>query len=176
MKLANLSEKKIAIMVASGFNEAGFIAIQRVMLDAGAKLKIISREAGLTNAWNGTSWGMSFPADATLSTALAVDYDGLIIPAGKRHVEILENEPHAKRVLRAFMREDMPVLLQGEAVTMLELIDGTVDRQNARSDGSDQAIVTDRRLVTVAAPGAELDELLAFDAAVGSVVGESCAA
>ena len=66
MKLAHLSGKTIAIMVASGFDENGFIAIQRVMLQAGAKLKIVSREAGLTNAWNGTGWGMSYPADATL--------------------------------------------------------------------------------------------------------------
>ena len=42
MKLAHLSGKTIAIMVASGFDETGFIAIQRAMMDAGAKLKIIS--------------------------------------------------------------------------------------------------------------------------------------
>ena len=94
------------------------------MMEAEAKLKIVSREAGLTNAWNGTGWGMSYPADATLSTVLAIDYDGLIIPAGKRHIDTLENEAHAKRVLRAFLREDMPVMLQGEATAMLRLIDG----------------------------------------------------
>ncbi|MEC8654481.1 MAG: peptidase, family C56, partial [Pseudomonadota bacterium] len=76
MKLAHLSGKTIAIMVASGFDETGFIAIQRTMMDAGAKLKIISREAGLTNAWKGTGWGISYPVDATLSTTLAIDYDG----------------------------------------------------------------------------------------------------
>ncbi|MDP4925741.1 MAG: hypothetical protein NWR44_07955, partial [Alphaproteobacteria bacterium] len=50
MKLSNFSGKTIAIMVASGFDETGFIAIQRAMLNAGAKLRIVSREAGLTNA------------------------------------------------------------------------------------------------------------------------------
>ena len=39
MKLAHLSGKTIAIMVASGFDETGFIAIQRAMMEAGAKLK-----------------------------------------------------------------------------------------------------------------------------------------
>ena len=107
MKLANLSGKTIAIMVASGFDETGFIAIQRVMMQAGAKLRIISREVGLTNAWNGSGWGMSYPADSTLSTALAIDYDGLIVPDGKRHIDTLQNEAHAKRVLRAFLREDI---------------------------------------------------------------------
>ena len=97
MKLAYLSGKKVAIMVASGFDETGFIAIQRAMVDAKAKLKIISREAGLTNAWNGTGWGMSYPADATLSTVLAIDYDGLIIPAGM----------HIRRLACQFGRRDV---------------------------------------------------------------------
>ena len=174
MKLAHLSVKTIAIMVASGFDETGFIAIQRAMMDAEAKLKIISREAGLTNAWNGTGWGMSYPADATLSTALAIDYDGLIIPAGKRHIDTLENEAHAKRVLRAFLREDMPVLLQGDATAMLQLIDGAADRPHATAAAV--APVVDGCLVTIGAASADLAEIEAFDAAVGSVVDESCAA
>lgn len=176
MKLANLSGKTIAIMVASGFDEIGFIAIQRAMMQAGAKLRIISREAGLTNAWNGTGWGMSYPADSTLSNALAIDYDGLIVPAGKRHIDTLQNEAHAKRVLRAFLREDMPVLLQGEATALLQLIDDAADRPHATADEANTAPVVDGRLVTVATASAELPELQAFDAAVGAAIDESCAA
>ena len=176
MKLAHLSGKTIAIMVASGFDETGFIAIQRAMMEAGAKLKILSREAGLTNAWNGSGWGMSYPADATLSTALAIDYDGLIIPAGKRHIETLENEAHAKRVLRAFLREDMPVLLQDDATAMLQLVDGAANRPHATADDPGGALVVDGRLVTTAAAHDDLAELEAFDVAVGSIVDESCAA
>ena len=181
MKLANLSGKTIAIMVASGFDETGFIAIQRAMMQAGAKLRIISREAGLTNAWNGASWGMSYPADSTLSNALAIDYDGLIVPAGKRHIDTLQNEAHAKRVLRAFLREDMPVLLQGEATALLQLIDEAANRPHATADGAaaddaKTAPVVDGRLVTVATASAELSELQAFDAAVCAAIDESCAA
>ena len=176
MKLANLSGKTIAIMVASGFDETGFISIQRAMMQAGAKLRIISREVGLTNAWNGTGWGMSYPADSTLSAALAIDYDGLIVPAGKRHIDTLQNEAHAKRVLRAFLREDMPVLLQGEATALLQLIDDAADRLHATTDDANAAPIVDGRLVTVAAASGELPELQAFDTAVGSAIDESFAA
>ena len=186
MKLANLSGKTIAIMVASGFDRTGFIAIQSAMMQAGAKLRIISREAGLTNAWNGAGWGMSYPADSTLSTALAIDYDGLIVPAGKRHIDTLQNEAHAKRVLRAFLRENMPVLLQGEATALLQLIDDAANRPHATAvdttadgaaaDDAKTAPVVDGRLVTVATTSAELSELEAFDAAVCAVIDESCAA
>ena len=116
MNLSNFSGKTIAIMVASGFDETAFIAIQRAIMTAGGKLRVVSREAGLTNAWNGIGWGMSYPVDATLSTTLAVDFDALIIPSGSRHIESLKAEAHAKRVLRAFLREEMPVLLQGGGV------------------------------------------------------------
>ena len=176
MKFANFSGKTIAIMVASGFDEAGFIAIQRAMMDAGAKLKIISREAGLANAWNGTSWGMSYPTDSTLSTTLAIDYDGLIIPGGKRHIETLKNEAHAKRVLGAFLRETMPVLLIGDASELLLLIEGATDRPRVTTSDTDAAPVVDRRLVTAVATSSNLLGLQAFDAAFGSESDESYAA
>ena len=174
MSLSNFSGKTIAIMVASGFDETGFITIQRAMMSADARLRIVSREAGLTNAWNGTGWGMSYPADSTLSTALAIDYDALIVPAGSRHVESLKNEVHAKRVLRAFLREDMPVLLQGEAVALLSLIDEAASR--AKHVGDEPAPVVDRNLVTISAASGQLEELIALDDVLAIAEAESRAA
>ena len=123
MKLSNFSGKTVAVMVASGFDEDLFIALQRAMMSVNAKLRIVSRETGLTNAWNGSSWGMSYPADSTLSTTLAIDYDALIIPSGERHVTSLAGEAHAKRIIRAFTRENMPVLTLGDGAQLLDLVD-----------------------------------------------------
>ena len=123
MQLSNFTGKTVAIMVASGFDEDTFIAIQRAMMSVNAKLRVISRDAGLTNAWNGSGWGMSYPVDSTLSTTLAIDYDVLIIPSGERHVTTLTPEAHAKRLMRAFTREDMPVLVLEEAAALLDLVD-----------------------------------------------------
>ena len=176
MKLANLSDKTIAIMVASGFDETTFVRIQRAMMEAEAKLKIVSREAGLTNAWRGTGWGMSYPADARLSTVLAIDYDGLIIPAGKRHIESLENEAHAKRVLRAFLRENMPVMLQGEATAMLKLMDGIADRPQADVDEVGRRPVVNGHLVTIDVARDDLAELEAFNTLFGPDFDKSYAA
>ena len=176
MRLAHLSGKTIAIMVASGFEETTFVAIQRAMMEAEAKLKIVSREPGLTNAWRGTGWGMSYPADARLSTVLAIDYDGLIIPAGKRHIDSLQNEAHAKRVLRAFLREDMPVMLQGEATAMLKLIDGMADNPQAEVDAVGRRLSVNGRLVTTDVVRDDLAELEAFDTIFKSIFNESYAA
>ena len=161
MNLSKFSGKTIAIMVSNGFEEVGFIAIQRAMMNAGAKLKVVSRETGLTNAWSGDGWGMSYPVDATLSTALAIDYNALIVPAGPRHIESLKSEAHAKRVLRAFLREDMPVLLQGDAVALIELIEEASSRTS--SDFNDKAPVVDRNLVTISEATETLQELAALN-------------
>ena len=174
MKLANFSGKTIAIMVASGFDEVAFIAIQRAMMTAGGKLKVVSREVGLTKAWSGNGWGMSYPADATLSTTLAIDYDALIVPSGSRHVESLKTEAHAKRVLRAFLREDMPVLLQGEAIEMLNLIDDASAR--LRATETEKGPLVDGNLVTIKSASKTLDELLALNNLIPDDSSESCAA
>ena len=174
MKLSNFSGKTIAIMVASGFDEAAFIAIQRAMMTAGGKLKVVSREVGLTSAWNGTGWGMSYPADATLSTTLAIDYDALIVPSGSRHIESLKTEAHAKRVLRAFLRENMPVLLQGEAISLIDLIEGDAGRLQIST--VDKVPVVDRNLVTITAASEALDELKALNDLMTTDPGESFAA
>ena len=136
MQLSNLTGRTVAIMVASGFDEDTFIAIQRAMMSVNAKLRVIC-DAGLTNAWNGSGWGMSYPVDGTLATTLAVDYDALIVPTGERHIATLSGEAHAKRLMRAFTREEMPVLLLDDAASLLDLVDMAAP---AIADGADVAV------------------------------------
>ena len=143
MQLSNFTGKTVAIMVASGFDEEIFIAIQRAMMSVNAKLRVISRDAGLTNAWNGSGWGMSYPVDSTLSTTLAIDYDALIIPSGERHVTTLSPEAHAKRLMRAFTREEMPVLVLEEASALPALC---THHQRLRSRSSKPLILIRRFL------------------------------
>jgi putative intracellular protease/amidase len=117
---ASLSAKKFAIMVAHGFAEEGFIAVQRAMMQATAQLKVIAPHGGLANGRSESGIGMSYPVDAQLSETLAIDYDGLVIPAGQMHLDKLADEPHAARIIRAFQREDMPILAIGAAAGLLE--------------------------------------------------------
>jgi protease I len=117
---------------------------------------------------------MSYPADATLSTTLAIDYDALIVPSGSRHIENLKTDAHAKRVLRAFLREDMPVLLQGEAISLIDLIENNADRPTVSNGGG--VPVVDRNLVTIAAASEALDELKALNDLMTTDAGESFAA
>lgn len=135
MTTTTLSDKKIAIMVANGFDEARFIEIQKMLLAINARLKVIAPGAGLAHGRNGDQAGMSYPVDAQLAETLAVDYDGLVIPSGEQHIGVLSEELHASRIIRAFMRENMPVLVQGNAIDLVAEIDNTIDGESIKSAG-----------------------------------------
>ena len=122
----SLSAKKIAIMVSAGFDEAQFIDIQKSMMANHGWLKVVANKPGLVNGARDGMLGMAYPVDATIAETLAIDYDGLVIPGGEKHIATLSEEPHALRILRAFLRESMPVLLIEEAATMLDHIESDV--------------------------------------------------
>ena len=135
MATTTLSDKKIAIMVANGFDEARFIEIQKMLLAVNARLKVIAPGVGLAHGRNGDQAGISYPVDAQLSETLAVDYDGLVIPSGDQHISVLSDELHASRIIRAFMRENMPVLVQGNSIDLVAEIDKDIDGEAIKSAG-----------------------------------------
>ena len=118
-----LTGENIAIMIANGFDEVEFVEPQKQLLAAGAAVKAVSRANGLVNGWYDGSWGHFFPVDADLADTLAVDYAGIVVPGGVRSVEKLAEDPHAKRVLKAFMRAGMPVALIGDATSLMIAIE-----------------------------------------------------
>ena len=134
MAQQSLSAKKMAIMVSAGFDENQFINIQKSMMSSNGWLKVISNKPGLVNGTNNGMLGMAYPVDAVLSETLAIDYDGLIIPGGAAHIEKLKAEPHAIRILKAFLRESMPVLFIDDAVDMLSLTDSDIAANDLSSD------------------------------------------
>lgn len=138
MTTTTLSDKKIAIMVANGFDEARFVEVQKMLLAINARLKVIAPGPGLVHGRNGVQAGMSYPVDAQLSETLAVDYAGLVIPSGDQHVSVLSEELHASRIIRAFMREKMPVMVQGNALDLIAEIDNNIDAEGLKSTGSSE--------------------------------------
>ena len=155
-----LDGKLVVILVANGFDETEFTEPQRRMIQAGATVKVASRANGLVNGWYENSWGHFFPVDADLAETLAIDYDGLIVPGGSRGIEKLFEDAHARRIVAAFMRENMPVLLLSDATRMLlatetaagrmvtSSADVRADLEAAGSVWQEQTAVLDNRLVT----------------------------
>ena len=130
-----LSGQKIAIMVADGFDEKNFVEIQKMLMGQNAQLKVISASIGLVQGRTGAQLGMSYPVDSQLSETLAVDYDALIIPTGETHLATLAEELHCARIIKAFLRENMPVLVQGDALNLISEIETAIQADLVRGQG-----------------------------------------
>jgi len=159
----SLSAKKMAIMVSAGFDETQFINVQKSMMSQNGWLKVISNKPGLVNGTNNGMLGMAYPVDAVLSETLAIDYDGLIIPGGAAHIEKLKGEPHALRILRAFLREDMPVLFIEEALDLL----GEADSDIVSSDFNDDDVSLVKNVVRASASASMSAALSSLAQALG---------
>ena len=139
-----LDGKIIALMVSNGFDEVEFTEPQKRLIDLGAKVKVVSRVKSLVNGWYEGGWGHFFPVDVNVSETLAIDYDGLIVPGGIRSVDKMFDDPHAKRILKAFLRANMPVLLIGDGVKLLIASDYVVGKSLTSSLGVKENLVLAR--------------------------------
>jgi protease I len=155
-----LDGKTIVLMVSNGFDEIEFTDLQKRLIDLGAAVRVVSRVKSLVNGWYEGGWGHFFPVDGDVSETLAVDYDGLIVPGGIRSVDKMFDDPHSKRILRAFLRANMPVLLIGDAVKLLISSDYVVGKSltsspsvkenlvSADADWKNEPLVIDNNLIT----------------------------
>lgn len=114
-----LAAMKIAVLMANGFDEKTFLTAQKAVQEQGAMMKIISTNQGLVNGWNGTNWGHNYAVDASLNTALGVDYDALIIPGGTRSMDKLKMTAHTRRFISSFMAAQKPVIAMGDAMMLM---------------------------------------------------------
>jgi putative intracellular protease/amidase len=165
-----LAGKTVAILVANGFQEIDMTEPQRALLGAGATPKLVSPEQGLVNGWHGKAWGHYFPVDANLSSALAADFDGLLIPGGERGVDKLTGTAHTTRFVRGFMDGGKPVAAIGRGVQLLadaERVSGRTlsadedmaDRlREAGATLAEETITVDTNLLT-AVDGAEVEAI-----------------
>jgi len=117
-----LAGKKIAVLVASGFEEIQMTEPQKALLALGATLKLVGPES-LVNGWHGDAWGHYFPVDAQISSMLSADYDMLLVPGGARSMIKLAQTPHTKRIVSAFVDDLKPVALLGHGVEVLVFAD-----------------------------------------------------
>lgn len=155
-----LSGTKIAVLIANGFEEKGFLAAQKMMIEMGATIRIISTNQGLVNGWDGAAWGHNYAVDAPLNTALGVDFDALIVPGGSRSIEKLKMTAHTRRFISSFMAANKPVMVMADAIILMayaEQLDGCKVsgpeecRQFATSQGaewSEDALTVDKNMLS----------------------------
>ncbi|UII24775.1 type 1 glutamine amidotransferase [Fulvivirga maritima] len=165
-----LKDKKVAILVADGFEEVEFTEPKKALERAGATVEVISPNDDKVKAWDSTDWGNSYDVDKTLDAALASDYNSLLLPGGVLNPDQLRANDKAVEFVTHFFEAGKPIAaichgpwtlietgaLEGRKVTSYKSI--KTDLINAGAEWVNEEVVTDQGLVTSRNP----DDIPAF--------------
>lgn len=159
-----LEGKKVAILVANGFEQVELIKPKEALEDEGAVTKIISTETGKVKGWNHKEWGDTFAVDTNLEAADPEEYDALLIPGGVMSPDHLRKDEKAVNFVKKFFESGKPVAAICHAPWMLaeaEVVRGRrltsypsikTDLKNAGAHWVDEEVVADNGLVTSRSP------------------------
>lgn len=167
----DLSGKKVAILVAHGFEQVELIEPRKSLREAGAEAVIVSPEDGKVKGWDHDHWGEELDVDVPLSDARPDDYDALVLPGGQMNPDNLRVNEDAVAFARAFFEAGKPVaaichgpwllveadVVRGRRMTSYNSI--KTDLRNAGADWVDEEVVVDQGLVTSRNP----DDIPAFN-------------
>ncbi len=159
-----LDGKKIAILVADGFEQVELTEPRAALEREGAQTVLISPQSGKVKAWNITNWGEVFEVDVPLDQTTADEYDALHLPGGVMSPDQLRTNAKAVHFTRSFFQAGKPVsaichahwtlinadVLKGRTLTSWPSLQA--DIQNAGGNWINQAVVRDNNLVTSRMP------------------------
>lgn len=159
-----LKGKKVAILVADGFEQIELTEPKAALEAAGAKTEIVSPAEGEVQGWNHDEKADSFTVDMPLSRARSDDYDALLMPGGVRNPDQLRTLTRAVEFVDGFFAAGKPVaaichapwtLIEAEVVKGRKLTSWPslkTDLANAGAEWVDREVVVDRGLVTSRKP------------------------
>ena len=159
-----LSNKRVAILAADGFEQVELTEPKKALEEAGATVSIVSLESGQIQGMNHAEKGDKFEVDLTLKNADAEEFDALMIPGGLINPDTLRSTPEALEFTRAFFTAGKPVaaichapwvlidagVVRGRKLTSWPAIQSDV--KNAGGNWVDEEVVCDAGLVTSRKP------------------------
>jgi len=176
----NLKGKKVAILVAQGFEQSELEQPLQALKRAGARADIVSPEPDSVRSWQDDALGDLFAVDVPLHKAREQDYDALLLPGGVMNPDRLRTFPEAVNFVRAFFEVGKPVaaichgpqlLIDADVVrgrTLTSYPSLKTDLVNAGAHWVDEEVVVDEGLVTSRTP----DDLPAFNDKLIEEIGE----
>jgi protease I len=160
----DLSGKRVAILVADGFEQVELDQPRQALDQAGAKTQVVSPANGQAKGVNHDKPAAGVKVDVPLSGAKADDYDALLLPGGVMNPDTLRQEKKAIEFVRAFFDAGKPVaaichgpqvLIEADVVRGRKLTSYPsvkTDLKNAGANWVDEAVVVDNGLVTSRKP------------------------
>lgn len=167
----SLDGKKIAILVADGFEQIELTDPKRALEEAGATTQIVSPSGEEVQGWNHDEKADKFRVDMALGRARSDDYDALLLPGGVKNPDQLRVLTRAVEFVDGFFAAGKPVaaichgpwiliegdVLKGRTITSWPSL--KTDLENAGAHWVDREVVIDNGLVTSRKP----EDLPAFN-------------
>jgi len=166
-----LEGKKVAILVADGFEQVELAEPKKALEEAGATTQIVSTADTEVQGWNHDEKADKFPVEMPLSRARSDDYDALLLPGGVRNPDQLRTMTRAIEFIDGFFAAGKPVaaichapwtlidadVLRGKTVTSWPSL--KTDLMNAGANWVDREVVVEQGLITSRKP----DDIPAFN-------------
>ena len=161
-----LNGKRVAILVADGFEQVELTGPKEGLEEAGAETEIISPAEKKVRGWEGEDMdcGNKFKVDVPLAEANARNYDALLLPGGVMNPDKLRLHPEAIEFIKQFVNSGKPIgaichgpwtLIEAGAVKgrrMTSYPSIKTDLINAGANWVDEEVVVDNGIVTSRKP------------------------
>jgi protease I len=159
-----LNGKRVAILVAEGFEQSEMVQPRTALEAAGAETLIVSPANDEVQGWNHFNKADFFNVDIALEDADADEFDALLLPGGVANPDQLRTEPKAVQFVKRFADSGKPIgvichgpwtLIEAGAVkgrTITSWPSLKTDLLNAGAKWVDQEVVVDRGLVSSRKP------------------------
>lgn len=160
-----IREARVVILATHGFEQSELMVPRDRLREAGAKVDIVSPEAGQIRGWNEKDWGESVAVDKTLDQARPDDYDAIVLPGGQINPDLLRINQKALQFIRSFLDSGKVVAAVCHAPWLLVELDALrgrratsyksikTDVKNAGANWVDEQVVVDKGIVTSRNPG-----------------------
>jgi protease I len=159
-----MQRKKVAILVADGFEEVELMKPRAALEKGGFQTEIVSPNRAKVKGMVHDRAGKVLSVDVPLSRAKPSNYEALLLPGGVMNPDALRQEKKAVRFVRDFFTNGKPVaaichgpimliearVLKGRTVTSYPSI--KTDIENAGARWVDRTVNVDRGLVTSRKP------------------------
>lgn len=159
-----LEGKKVAILVADGFEQIELTEPKKALEEAGAITEIVSPADQEVQGWNHDEKADRFPVDMPLIRARSDDYDALLLPGGVRNPDQLRMLTRAVEFIDGFFATNKPVaaichapwslieadVVRGKTITSWPSL--KQDLVNAGANWVDKEVVVDNGLISSRKP------------------------
>ena len=166
-----LDGKRVAILVAEGFEQVEMTGPRQALQEAGADTAIVSPVKEEVQGWNHFDKADKFHVDVPLEQAKVDEFDALMLPGGVANPDQLRMKPEAIEFISSFFDAGKPVavichgpwtlieagVVRGRTITSWPSV--KTDLINAGAEWVDEEVVVDNGLVSSRKP----DDIPAFN-------------